>query len=605
MLEFFILFSDMKKLLLNILLILFNIDSFAKATVDANVLDIFFKSAPRSLKASSISLIIFLHSNAGKKLLLEELSQIPDIQIQEIGTMPAIAVVIIPDIELLNKLISHPAVAQITLNKAGTKELDITAQTLELAPSTFYPNVNNWWANGYTGRKGVIGLIDDGLATEHPGLANKKVIVRKEDGSLYTHFTNGVRSAHGTGVACIYTSDNPLYKGIAYGSPTIVSGLSGEETADERNILMTLGTLDWMLERAEIKPTIINYSIGNGSLACPNCPEWSGLAKIIDYVVNHEKILWVKSAGNAGYIAPTDKFPFATTLTVPADNYNALTVANMNSVVNLNGLGFKTANRDLHSIHPTSSRGPTPFGRRKPDLAAPGYNTRTCAPDPQAYGFHYPALMDYREGFRLMGGTSSAAPHVGASALLLQDAGIQNPMAIKALLINSADAWTDNSKAESMNQFIQNHFPIMGSEWNRTYGWGYINMQKAFEQRHDVIESQLTLENSVQEYETHLDIADKITLVHERRVGYFKDGVQWQLSHLSLELIDLDNQQIIASDVSPIDTVHQVANCIRLAGQANCSPATKAIRALVRVKLLSNHIDGSAAEPFALVLKKK
>ncbi|MBA3535686.1 MAG: S8 family serine peptidase [Tatlockia sp.] len=587
----------MKNLSLSILLFVFAATAFSKALIDKDI----FTHIDKRATQNPLSLIIFLHSTAGKKTFIEDFSKLPSVKLEELGFMPAVAASIPPT--LLNEVANHPAVAQISFYQSGSQELDITAQAIKLAPSTFYPEVKNWWAHGYNGSKGVIGLIDDGIDPNHPILAQKKMVIRKEGGSHYSDYQNGVRTAHGTGVACIYSSTDPQYKGIAFGAKTIVSGLSGEETADLHNIMLTLSTLDWMLKRSGTRPTIINYSIGNGVLSCPNCPEWSGLAKVIDYVVNHEKILWVKSAGNDGYIEPTQQIPFASTLTVPGDNYNALTIANMNAFNHEEAVVYKTPNREQHSIHPTSSRGPTPFGRRKPDLSAPGFDTRTCAPDPHTYGFNYSVAMDYHEGFRLMGGTSSAAPHVGASALLLQDAGITNPMAIKALLINSADAWTDSGKSQPLSGTLLNHYPVMGSEWNRTYGWGYINMQKAFDQRLDLIEGQLTLENPVQEFQTLLGTGDKITLVHERRVGYFRDSSEWQLSRLALEIIDLDKNKLIASDDSPIDTVHQVANCIRSVGQKNCSTATKSIRALVRVKLLNRKIDGSSTEPFALVLR--
>lgn len=592
----------MKNLSLTVLLVAFLSSAYGKAHIDK---DVFVLMNKNQAVSSSLSLIVFLHSPAGKREFIDDISEFPEITIQELGFMPAVAVRMPANKALFEELASHPAVAQISTYQSGSQELDFTAQAIKLAPSSHYPEVKNWWAHGYIGSKGIIGLIDDGVDPDHPIMAGKHLTVRKEAGSRYSDYQNGVRTAHGTGIACIYSSTDPQYKGIAYGAKNIVTGLSGEETADLNNITLTLSTLDWMLKRSGIRPTIINYSIGNGPLSCPNCPEWSGLAKVIDYVVNHEKILWVKSAGNEGYVEPTKKLPFASKLTVPGDNYNALTIANMDTFVREGELTYKTANRELHSIHPSSSRGPTPFGRRKPDLTAPGFATRTCAPDPRTYGFKYPATMDYREGFRLMGGTSSAAPHVGASALLIQDAGIQSPMAVKALLINSADAWTDNGTAEPLDGTTVNHYQVMGSEWNRTYGWGYINMQSAFDQRMNLIESQLSAESPVQEFQSLLDVGEKITLVHERRVGYFKDSTEWRLSHLALELIDLDTHKLIAKDDSAIDTVHQVANCIRPAGQNSCSSATKAIRALVRVRLLSPSIDGSPTEPFALVLRIK
>ncbi|STX52071.1 subtilisin-like serine protease [Legionella busanensis] len=581
--------------------------TLAKALIDSDVVDKLKDMQKKFIQQSNvdkepkISLLIFLHSFNEKKAFLKDINQYSSIEIKDISFMPAVTIVIPARTYLFNKLASHPAIAQISSYNLGKTELDISTQILKLTPSIVYPEVSNWWDHGYTGHKGVIGLIDDGVDPNHPALANKTLIIRKEEGSLYSNYLNGVRSSHGTGVACIYASNNKTYKGIAYGASKIVLGLSGKETPNIEDIMLTMSTLDWMLTRAEIKPTIINYSMGNGKIACSNCPEWSGLAKVVDYVVNNKKILWVKSAGNAGYIAPTKQAPFATTLTVPGDNYNALTIANMNPIINENGIDYKTANRDKHSIRSTSSRGPTPSGRRKPDLTAPGHNTRTCAPDPETYHFKYTDSMDYKNGYRLMTGTSAAAPHVGAAILLIQDAGITNPIAIKALLINSADTWTDSDKAEPYDGIIRNHFPIMGSKWNRTYGWGYINMEQAFAQKGYIIEDKLTLNNSSLTYEAFLNVGEKITLVHERRVGYFKDSTEWKLSHLSLELIDKNTDKIIAFDDSPIDTVHQVANC-RLSN-GKCAPKDKARHVLVHVKLLSQTIDGSDSEPFALVLK--
>lgn len=219
--------------------------------------------------------------------------------------MPAVAVTLPANLYDLNRIANHKAVAQISFNNPSTQELDVSVQAIKLAPSSSYLDVNNWWAHGYTGKKGVLGLIDDGVDPTHPDLANKQLIVRTENGSHYEDFINGVRAPHGTGIACIYGSNNEKYKGVAYELPTIITGLSGPENSDAQSIMMTMSTLDWMLERSEIKPTLINYSMGNGRVSCQGCPEWSGLARLIDYVVNEEKILWVKSAGNGGYIEPT------------------------------------------------------------------------------------------------------------------------------------------------------------------------------------------------------------------------------------------------------------------------------------------------------------
>lgn len=490
-----------------------------------------------------------------------------------------------------------------TTNTAEDKKHSSTnLKAIKLAPSQQYPHVDNWWSRGYTGKKGVLGIIDEGVDPNHPALAGKKIILRNEAGSFYDQFVNGVRSPHGTGVACIYASTDQKYKGIAYDVPTIISGPSGEETPDIDSFLKTVSTINWMLERTDVKPTVINYSMGNGRIDCPGCPEWSELAKIIDHIVNQKKILWVNSAGNQGYIKPSNHAPFRTTLTVPAENYNALTVANMNTSIPKQNNSIKTPNRAEHIIRSTSSRGPTPLGRRKPDLTAPGHDTTTCAPDPKVYHLNYDEEMHYQNGFRLMGGTSAAAPHVGAAILLLQDAGINNPVAIKALLINSADTWTDSNNRDEVEDA---HFQVMGSAWNRTYGWGYLNMQKAFEQRNDLVEGFLTKKNPEITFKAQVKVGQKITLVHERRVGYFKNGAEWQLSPLSLELIDADTNTVIAADKSPIDTVHQVSNCIKKSNEKECSAETKILHALIKVKLQGTRIDGAHKEPFALLLSNR
>lgn len=474
------------------LLFILSIVSWGRAIIDPDVLE--KVSSVSHLRqgvspADDVPVIIFLDATANTEHYVEQLKTLRNISATALHFMPAVIALLPRNAHILYATANDAIAKQISsFQPQSVEELEVSAQSMLLTSSNAYPNINNWWSQGYIGKNGVIGLIDSGVDVMHPGLLKKNIIVRQEAGSQYELYKNGVRTAHGTGAACIYSSDNDEFstreKGIAYGAPTIVTALAGEGLPgqQEEAIFLTLTSLDWMLTRAPVRPTVINYSFGHEIIGETQHADWSGLAKIVDYVVNHEKILWVKSAGNQGYVFPSTHAPFHSTMTVPADNYNALTVANMNPTLLHDGVFEQTPDRQAHTIRFTSSRGPTLAGRRKPDLTAPGNDTRTCAPDPLLYSFHYTSSMDYHDGYRLMGGTSSAAPHVGGAVLLLQDAGIKNPMAAKALLINSADAWVDSGQAgpdDPQYIYFNGHYPVQGSAWNPTYGWGYINMQQA------------------------------------------------------------------------------------------------------------------------------
>lgn len=597
----------MKRLYLSFFLCIFAFPGWSKALIDSDLKAILKSHRLQKVNARSAhftihkDIIIFLKQKSLRPQFIKDFENNSSVKFQAFDSLPLIAASGSIDSSLIESIANHPSVAQLSLLDSSQEELEVSEQSILLQPSSTYPQVNNWWAHGCKGEGSVIGLIDSGIATEHPSLQGKEIYIRKESNSKYKNFKNGVRSAHGTGVACIYTGMGselfPQDLGVAHGSYKIVSGLSGESVDQEEEVLQTLGTLDWMLARAPERPHIINYSIGHGLVGCEHCPPWSGLARVVDYVINHYQILWVKSAGNNGYPKP----PAHSSMTIPADNYNGLTVANMNTCVKsiLNLVPFP--NRFLHSIYHSSSRGPTLDGRKKPDLAAPGHDTWTCAPDPAVYPFQYSESMNYHDGYRFMGGTSSATPHVGGAIVLLRQAGITSPIAQKALLINSADAWTDNDQPgpDDPNHPPGTHYQVMGSEWNKTYGWGYLNMQKAFDQRNYVKIDHLTLAAPKKVYDAHLSVGSKVTLVHERRVGYNSVGEPWQLSHLKLEIVDKESGQVLFSDNSYKDTVHQVANCKKEQGEVICSNQ-KPIDAWIRVSLVSTNIDGNENEPFAL-----
>src|SRR6185369_17791104 len=127
-------------------------------------------------------------------------------------------------------------------------------------------------------------------------------------------------------------------------------------------------------------------------------------------------------------IAAGNEGPDASTLDTPGTGYNAITVAAMNDAA--------TASRGDDSAANFSSRGPTKSGRSKPDIAAPGQLIHAAAYN--------------SDGLLAMQGTSMATPHIAGAAALLTQLGITDPLAIKAVLINSAD----------------------GAGWKADIGWG-------------------------------------------------------------------------------------------------------------------------------------
>ena len=472
------------------------------------------------------------------------------------------------------------------------EELEVsTASILLKTPDQTSAPISNWWNAGFTGKSAVIGVLDSGVPdtyenaqgsfTRQSGLLNKNMRVNRSETSGFDRYLNGVRTAHGTGVACIYGNEQVDRPGIAYGVNDMLVTLAGDSDVDDTDWELTLLNLDWLLTTpGQPKPTTINYSFGNGELV----EDWSLVAQTVDYIVNQYGITWVKSAGNDGWVEPSDTAPFANSLSVPADSYNAIVVANMNNTLSKTSTTLvKTSNRSQHTIQSSSSRGPTRDGRRKPDITAPGNDTRTCAPTENIYAIpENPTFKPYSTSMqydavsetRLVGGTSMATPHVGGTSALIYDSGIHDPKAIKALLINSADAWADNGA-------------VPGSLWNRTYGWGYINMDNAFHEKDFVYEGKLR-PSTPRCYVGDIKPNDKVTLVWERRVDTKR---MYAFTPMQLTLYRPADHTLLAQDNSRIDNVLQVSHTDDNAHQ---------VRVDIRIPDDVHRIDGSRDEPFAL-----
>lgn len=400
----------------------------------------------------------------------------------------------------LDQLARHPDVIKISENSPGEPELD--SQIISL-------NVNPFWSDGNDGGVWDVGILDTGVEESHSALSGHTF--------LENYTSNG---SHGTGIACMYGSTDATLRGLAFGLDKIIVDNAGSAAT-------SMAGADWMVNTAADDPEVINYSFGNGTAANSS---WGSMARFVDGVVHNHSVVWVKSAGNAG-------FGDSTTLTQPGENYNGITVTNMDDK--------NTNTRSDDVIRTSSSRGPTADGRRKPDIAAPGHNTSTCG---------------LGNTFTTLGGTSSAAPKVGAVALLLQDSGHSFPISMKATMINTADSW-DDADTETTTDDGQ----VSGKEWNRTYGWGYLDAWHAEFHKADYFIDTITSSGTTNDHKFYVGqgwVGDKATLVWERDVSYNDDDAPTEFSNLSdlnMRLYDEQDQALEDYDFASKDNVHQVA----------------------------------------------
>ena len=231
----------------------------------------------------------------------------------------------------------------------------------------------------------------------------------------------------------------------------------------------------------------------------------------------------IKSAGNEGNAGLKEK-----KLTVPADAYNIIVVGNVDD--------GSTVDRGDDVINPSSSAGPTYDGRDKPDVCAPGTQISTTLTNGN-YG-HNLAI-----GGRAITGTSFAAPHVAGAVALLMDAWIPNPLLIKTLLINTADDQINAGDTDG---------------WDKRYGWGYISLERAYDERWNYKGS--TMSQGERVWLTgQFNPGHTATLAWSRDVDYVfpNSAAPNNLSNLDLYLYNNQGTQLDSS-TSTIDNVEQV-----------------------------------------------
>jgi len=333
-----------------------------------------------------------------------------------------------------NRIQRSPLVAAV-INEEAVDQLD-TAAPVVGAPA--------WWLGGHTGGGGagdsvdaVVGLLSDPVLENHPAFAHLDVYNDPTEPAI------DVSSAtqHGTHVAGVVASGDPLYRGVTPGINTLNAG--------NTSFLVGLPTSTCCppvsYDGAPRASDVINYSAGS-----PSVNDDEDLP--LDLFVDRTGVGFATVAGN--------------------DMNEVVHHTGLNMVV-VGGVTRGLGNPLGPQVLDASSRGPTPGGRKKPDLVAPAsaitsansHWARTSLPcnggvfDPDG------TCAD----FSSVSGTSFAAPFVTGAMALLEGAGISDPRAQRAILINSARP-------------ICNPGPCQES-WDPAAGWGMLDLETAFEHR--------------------------------------------------------------------------------------------------------------------------
>ncbi|MFK7887815.1 MAG: S8 family serine peptidase [Gammaproteobacteria bacterium] len=464
---------------------------------------------------------------------------------------------------LLNQLAKLDSVATVMLDPEQDLELNISV------PSVGFPT---WWngATAFDGGAYDVAVIDSGVQQNHPNLA---------PAAFYTNSgSTADGDGHGTHVAGIIASTHATHRGGAFGLDALIWARSGNQS-------LTMNNMHWAAAGAVQSPEAVNHSLGYG---VANVDDYNANDSFYDAYIQTYDISVAKSAGNSGWSNT------APTITHPAPAYNLLAVANMDD--------RDTMSRADDVRSSSSSVGPTVSGRRKPDISAPGTDIISTNnswaggasgnSDPNCWN----DAARNGDNFMRCSGTSMAAPHVAAAGVLLNDGGVFDPMAQKAVLINTADAWTSNNTSTTSDDG-----PVTGSLWDKSYGWGYLDMSESHFNRGDYFLDTVTPRNDTNvpnDYKLYRGVmfgGEKATLVWQKRAGTYVAGLPSQnrygLSDLNLRLYNNDTGVVVDSDLDANDNVHQV-------------DADAPTDAIIKVYAWSTSFSGTGSEPYALATEE-
>lgn len=302
------------------------------------------------------------------------------------------------------------------------------------------------WAQGYTGRSAVVANIDTGVDGNHPALSARwrgrvsgvPAIAAWFDPIAGTTTPTG-RSDHGTHtMGTICGNDGGANQiGMAPGALWIASNpIDASGTRAQKNVWYNQA-IQWTADpdgnpaTVDDVPDVCSNSWGvrdPGNGVGPCSPVFNAALDAAEA----STVVFVWAAGNEGATGPR----------VPADR-----VASATNTFTVGALEVGST-----AIASFSSRGPSTCASTnnvKPEVSARGVSVRSSIRN---------------GGYSSLSGTSMATPHVAGAVALLRDVWSELPVVrAKEILMETAD---DLGTAGEDN----------------TFGWGRINMQRAFDQ---------------------------------------------------------------------------------------------------------------------------
>ncbi|MBM0232994.1 S8 family serine peptidase [Micromonospora sp. STR1_7] len=269
-----------------------------------------------------------------------------------------------------------------------------------LADTTAQVGAPAAWAAGGTGSGVRVAVLDTGVDTTHPDLANRVVASRSfipgEDViDRNGHGTHTASTVAGTGAA----SDGKE-RGVAPDAELVIGKVL--DSNGSGSISGIIAGMEWAARTEHAK--VINMSLGVSAWHTQDDP----LSQSLNQLTVETGALFVVAAGNSG--------PDPYTLGAPGTADAALTIGAVDGSDHL---------ADFSSAGPRMTD-----DALKPDMTAPGVDVLAARSQHLAWG----------EGFyRVDSGTSMAAPHVaGAAALLAQKHPKWNAQQIKDALMGTS-----------------------------------------------------------------------------------------------------------------------------------------------------------------------